>query len=177
MVMKSNFLAGAVAALALCLVVPVAEAAQRGGNIAGGVQGGYVGGGAMRGGGVGGFSGGGMRAAPSMSAPRAMAPVGGGPRVYNRSYSPGTTSSFPKIVTKPGRGAWKGDPGVRPGKWTGGHGYKHRHHRRHVRFYGYPYFYNYDDGYYRSGGCGWLWQRYLITGNPKWKYRYYDCID
>jgi hypothetical protein len=54
----------------------------------------------------------------------------------------------------------------------------HRIHRRHRGIYIYtnPYYDNYyDDGYYPDT-CGYYWQRYLHTGNPKWKYRYYDCI-
>lgn len=31
--------------------------------------------------------------------------------------------------------------------------------------------------YLTSGpSCGWLWRRYVHTGNPVYKWRYYECI-
>ena len=53
----------------------------------------------------------------------------------------------------------------------------HGHHRHHGRFLVYSSLYDYDNSYYDRGGCGWLWQRYLNTGNPHWKHRYYECIE
>ena len=41
--------------------------------------------------------------------------------------------------------------------------------RPRVRFYSGPV-------YYRSGGCGWLRQRAIITGSPYWWRRYRICI-
>jgi hypothetical protein len=63
-----------------------------------------------------------------------------------------------------------------PGNWNGGHHNQH-HHRHHGRFLVYSPLYNYDYSAYDRGGCGWLWQRYLNTGNRTWKYRYYECIE
>jgi hypothetical protein len=70
------------------------------------------------------------------------------------------------------------------GKHYGGYGGRPRYRGRYWRYYAYGVplwaydgYYDgaYYDGYY--GGCSYLWRRYLRTGNPKWKYRYYDCID
>lgn len=45
----------------------------------------------------------------------------------------------------------------------------HWHHRHHRHFF--------TPLYVTSGpGCGWLWRRYLNTGNPSYKWRYYECI-
>lgn len=59
------------------------------------------------------------------------------------------------------------------------HKHKHRHHRRYVRSV-LPYYY-YDDYYYYGDYAGYdcerLWRKYLVTGNRKWKYRYYQCIE
>ena len=58
----------------------------------------------------------------------------------------------------------------------GDHPQHHRHHRNFF-VYGYPSndrYYDYSS--YNDGTCGYYWNRYLRTGNLKWKYRYYDCI-
>lgn len=118
------------------------------------------------------------------------------PNVGDRNVAP----SGPRIgggggggggFVKPGGGG--GRPG---GNWNNGGGYsgggiKHggggKHHygnHRPRRFYSYgvPAYY-YDDSYssyaYSASDdeCGYLWRRYLNTGNPKWKRRYYNCID
>ncbi|MCB1485197.1 MAG: hypothetical protein KDJ17_09935, partial [Hyphomicrobiaceae bacterium] len=101
-------------------------------------------------------------------------PGGGGPRF---SGPRGPSHSF-----RPGPGG-KG-PGGKPygGKWSGKGGpYKGGHYRGKYpyRYYGYGYAlpYYYMDNYYYGGSCAWLWRKWLQTGNPKWKYRYYDCID
>ena len=60
-------------------------------------------------------------------------------------------------------------------EWNGGH-HEHHHHNHH-RFVAYSSLYDYDNSYYDRGGCGWLWQRYLDTGNRHWKHRYYECIE
>ena len=54
----------------------------------------------------------------------------------------------------------------------------HNRHHHHNRFFAYSVpLYDYDYSYGYSNGCGWLWQRYLNTGNPRWKHRYYECIE
>jgi hypothetical protein len=27
-----------------------------------------------------------------------------------------------------------------------------------------------------GSGCGWMWRKYLRTGNPFWKHSYFECI-
>jgi hypothetical protein len=56
---------------------------------------------------------------------------------------------------------------------------RRRHHRGRggVYFYSYPYYDDYYDySYYNDDSCSYYWRRYLRTGNPQWKYRYYDCV-
>ena len=51
-----------------------------------------------------------------------------------------------------------------------------RHFRRRGGVFiaaGYPYYYDYDSGYY--GGCGWLYRRAAATGSPYWWHRYRRC--
>jgi hypothetical protein len=58
-------------------------------------------------------------------------------------------------------------------------GRHHHHHHGGAFFYTSPYYYYdnyYDYGYYNDDSCSYYWRRYLRTGNPKWKYRYYDCV-
>lgn len=63
-------------------------------------------------------------------------------------------------------------------KWDHDGNKGHHHHHRHVIFPLQLYNWDYGDyGYYSYGGCSWLWQRWLATGNPVWRDRYYDCID
>jgi hypothetical protein len=104
-----------------------------------------------------------------------------------RMHGPAGGGSFANTprIARPfagGGGGWQGKS--YPGKHIqyGGNFGKH-HHRRHrgLRFYSYgapflydDYAYSYD---YADDGCYVYWNRYLRTGNPKWKYRYYDCID
>lgn len=65
-------------------------------------------------------------------------------------------------------------------KWSGGGEHHHRGHHRGGRFfYTSPLYDNYyDDGYYYAdNSCGYYWRRWLRTGNPVWKARYYDCVE
>lgn len=127
--------------------------------------------------------GGGFRGGPAFGGPSGGAKFsGGGPTV--RSFNSGGGARF-----RPG--AFDGVPKFGGFKAQGGGGFNRphiaRHHRhRGLRFYTYgaPAYYYYDtypiyDEYYddADAGCAHLWKRYLRTGNPKWKYRYYDCID
>lgn len=63
----------------------------------------------------------------------------------------------------------------------GWHGYRgwrpvYRPYRP-VRFYGAPgYWRRPYVGYVVGGGCGWLHQRAIVTGNPYWWRRYHACI-
>ena len=61
------------------------------------------------------------------------------------------------------------------GNWNGGDHHGHHRHHRHNRFFIAAPLYDYGD--YDRGGCRWLWKRYLYTGNPVWKHRYYQCIE
>lgn len=75
--------------------------------------------------------------------------------------------------------AWNGGPTV----WHGGHNAWHdhdhfnNHHHHFNNFVGvgigwWPGYYGYGYGY---GGCGWLYRRAVVTGNPYWWDRYYTC--
>lgn len=171
---------GAVALLALLFAVPLAQAQSTG--AARGMPGS-----AARGG---------TYAPPAASVPRVggapsvRAPVnmGGTDRVRGHLGAPGRghggnwSGGGPKPSGgvyvprgKPGK-PWVGGGYVKPGHGGGHHGH-HRPHRRGIRVYSAPLYYDYEDYSYRGDDCGWLWQRWLQTGNPKWKRRYYNCID
>lgn len=118
--------------------------------------------------------------------PHMSAGGGGGPHISApRSFSPGPSVRFNKapsfgnpVFNKSpkhfdGGPKWSGG-----GKWSGGE--RHHHHHRGGRFfYTAPlYDYYYDDSYYYAdNSCGYYWRRWLRTGNPVWKARYYDCIE
>ena len=158
----------------------------RGGRGGGGgfaMRGGGGGGFAMRGGGGRGFAmrgGGGRSFAMRGGGGRGLAlRGGGGPRVAGfaqrgpKFYRGGNA---PRFADRGGRN-FRGD-GWKGRKFAGN--FKHRHfghkHRRFNRFafYAVPAYY----GYYDSGyGCGWLYQRAVVTGSPYWWRRYYACRD
>jgi hypothetical protein len=164
---RTGALVAVVATLALS---PVAEAAQAG-HPSGGIH-------------IGGGAGGGGGGAPVGIMPHHIAPAhpGGGVKHIYGGNGPGPVglaphhkpNSLPGVATQhPGGGInkhWdhKGDN-------DGDHHEHHAHHRHHLFVYGVPYYDNfYDDSY--GDTCGYYWRRYQQTGNPKWKWRYYDCI-
>lgn len=144
-----------------------------GGAFAGG--GGFSGGGRIGGGAR--FSGGGVkfRGGSRFGGVRASGVPrfsGGGPRIrggFKRDGGFATGRRGPRFG---------GSPVVR--YRSGAHFGKHRRRHRGIRYYGYglPVYYYSDYAYgYVDDECSYLWRRYLRTGHPKWKYRYYDCID
>ncbi|MBL8884896.1 MAG: hypothetical protein JNL45_17780 [Hyphomicrobium sp.] len=192
--MMSFWRASAGALLALGLVMPMSEIANSASARSGpfvGVGPSMGGGGVRMGGGVrsGPFVGVGPRmgggGAPRMYSPRASGPKFSAPRASAPRFNPGYKGKGNWSGKGPRGGNWSGKgPGGK--HWSGGNwgGKGHRHHGRHRYyprgFYGYALPYYYDDFYsysYSDGGCAWLWQRWLETGNPTWKYRYYECIE
>ena len=76
--------------------------------------------------------------------------------------------------------AHMGGGGMHVQHFNGNHigNFGHHNHHHHGRFFAYAVpLYDYDYSYGYSNGCGWLWQRYLNTGSPRWKHRYYECIE
>lgn len=126
-----------------------------GGGGGGHVGGGGGGGGGGHAGGGGGHIGGGGGGGGGFAGPRHIAP-------------PQIAPQRPTYV-----------PNVRPDTINRHH--KHHHNHRHGRriIIGAPYYGGYYDYGYRSynDDCDYLWQRWQRTGNPKWKARYYRCID
>lgn len=106
----------------------------------------------------------------------------------SHNFAPRHISRPSNHIAKPftnGANRWQGKP--YSGNHIGNHGNHHSgnhhngHHRRHryAYWYGAPFVFN-DFGYsndYYDGGCSVYWNRYVRTGNLKWKYRYYDCVD
>ncbi|HMN36597.1 MAG TPA: hypothetical protein PKD49_02650 [Hyphomicrobium sp.] len=190
--MKSFWRVSAAALIALGLAMPLAgtasSASMRSGPFVG--VGPNPGGGAgFRGGAFGGV---GPRSGGMSTAPRSFNMPSSGPK-----FSPGFKGDFRGKGNWSGKGDWSGKgnwsgkgPGGKPwngkgnwngkGDWSGKGHHHHRHHRHryYPGFYGYAWPY-YDDYYYYGydGNCAWLWRRWLQTGNPKWKYRYYECIE
>jgi hypothetical protein len=82
---------------------------------------------------------------------------------------------------KRGGGNWKegrGDHGE--GDWQGDHNHHHGH-RGNYGWYGppsgyhrRPYAYSYSYGGY--GGCGWIYENAIASGDPYWWEQYYDCL-
>ena len=158
---------GMVALFALAITGAAAEAGNGAARAGAG-----IGGGGMRGGGPA-IGGGGMRVAPVVPGGGIGRGVGGG---QFKNFNPGM----------PRAGNWKPsyNPGMKPHRpggvkpgWSGHAGQGHHRHRPRLRYYGVPTYYYLEDYSYRGDGCGWLWQRWLATGNRKWKIRYYDCIE
>jgi hypothetical protein len=161
----------AVAVMTAMAVSPAAQAAEsrHQGHPGGGI---HIGGGGGGGGGgrsfgvvphkiAPGFQGGGIK---RNYGGNAAGPIG---LVPNRHQNPG-----PGLVSKhPGGGNAK--------HWNNG-GDRHErraHHRRgHLFVYGVPAYDTYYDDSYGAYNCRYYWHRYQQTGNPKWKWRYYDCI-
>lgn len=176
--MRTFVQTGAAILMALSFAVPVASealaapAAGGGGGRAAIGGGGGGGGGGLRAGGGGNFRGGApvfRGGGPRMGAPRLNAP-----RAFPRSYQSRPYPRADRVPRFP-QGRFVNRPG---GGYVKHHDGRHGHHRHHRRYYGYGYplaLYDYDYGY--RGGCGWLWERWLDTGNPIWRTRYYDCID
>lgn len=161
-----------VAAATLCLAAASGFAAQGhigGGNSFGGGGSSFRGGGSTFGGGGGSF-----RGAPVLTVPRATFRSSGPIRhaAPATHFVPNTASRVHHAYNNPG--PWKG---IDHHHGHDEHGH-HQHHHRHFVVYApyYDYYNDYNDYAYGSG-CGWLWQRYLATGNLKWKYRYHECIE
>jgi hypothetical protein len=112
-----------------------------------------------------------------MAGPRNFNPGPRGNITRNPGFSrgPGMVNRGPRGPRGP-KGNWSG------GNWKGGGWKGHRHHGHHGRwrggrFYAYP-LYDFDVGYgYYGTSCGWLWQRWIRTGNAIWRIRYEECID
>lgn len=148
-----------VAALAFGLAATGALAAgdHRGGGGGGGRA--HIGGG----GGGGGFKGGGN--------------LGGGAKVFSAPRSaPHIAPAMPRNRPNIGGGFNQG-PRVKHfnGQNQGAHQGR-RHHGRRI-IIGAPYYSYYDNYAYADDTCRYYWQRYLRTGNYKWKRRYEACID
>lgn len=153
----------AVLALGLSTFAGAAMADPRGG-VGGGGGRAFSGGGGphISGGGGGRHMGGGGAVGPRMMTPRSFNP---GPSM---KFNKGPSGNF--INRAP-----RHDGGT---KWSGGgkrhHGHGHHRYYRGGRFiYTAPLY----DSYYYGSGCEYYWNRWLRTGNPVWKARYYDCID
>lgn len=147
---------------------------------------GHAGGGIHMGGGAGGGGGTPFGGIPHKIAPgfqgggfkhnyggNTVGPIGIAPHQHQNTGQ----NAGPGIVLKhPGGGVTK--HWDRDGDHDGDHHEHHaRHHRGHLFVYGVPAYdnYYYDDSY-GDDTCRYYWQRYQQTGNPKWKWRYYDCI-
>jgi hypothetical protein len=142
---------------------------------------GHPGGGIHIGGGGGGGGG-----RPIAVVPHNIAPgLQGGGVKHNYNGNPARPLGLvPNRHQNPGAGIVSRHPGGgvtkhwdRDGDHDGDHHEHHAHHRRgHLFVYGVPYYDNYYDDSYGDDTCRYFWHRYQQTGNPKWKWRYYDCI-
>ena len=101
-------------------------------------------------------------------------------------FKPRMTSPFEGVGRPYSGGIYTGKPHRGGNGGSGQHssdhdgyayGHDRHHHRRHIYVYDVPVYSGDDD--YNNGdrACAYYWQRYQRTGNPKWKYRYYDCIN
>lgn len=163
--MISKFVTAAVLGAAMAMVAAPAVNAQSGGGgpkFSGGAPGFSIGGGPK-------FSGGGgPKFSGSGGGPRFSGGGGGGPK-----FSGGGGS---------GRKFSGGGGGGRKFSGGGRHGGGGKHVGRRGGYrYGYgvgvPYYFDSYSFIDDDNECSYLWRRYKRTGNPKWKYRYYDCID
>jgi hypothetical protein len=98
-------------------------------------------------------------------------------RQIERNFYPSNAGGV-RSLDRGNRGGGGGGIAHNPGRHYNGHqGENRRHHgRRNTIIYAVP---SYDDYAYSSGDddCRYYWRRYQRTGNPIWKYRYYDCIE
>jgi hypothetical protein len=136
-----------------------------------------------------GAGGGGGGGTPFGAMPHRVAPgfQGGGIKHNYSGNQAGPIGLMPNRHQNPRPGIVSSHPGGGNVKhWNNGgdrdgdHHEHHQHHRRHLFVYSLPAYDNYyDDSYddsYGDNTCRYYWHRYQQTGNPKWKWRYYDCI-